>query len=83
LGAEGINVEDGVHILLADNGPEIASAIDRILSSSEIRNRLTTAARALVVSQYDWAAIGERLYGIHRALVGSRARDLAPNRSEP
>src|SRR4029077_8009506 len=69
LGAEGIDAEDGVHILLADSGPEIAAAISRIVSSTDTRNRLTTAARALVATRYDWSVIGERLYRIHHDQV--------------
>ncbi|MGH9678826.1 MAG: glycosyltransferase, partial [Candidatus Acidiferrales bacterium] len=33
LGAEGIEAEDGVHLLLADTGPEIAAAVYRVASS--------------------------------------------------
>lgn len=69
LGAEGIDIEDNVHFLLADSEREIAAAISRTLSSAEMRNRLTSAARALVVARYDWSVIGEQLYRIHYELV--------------
>jgi glycosyltransferase involved in cell wall biosynthesis len=77
VGAEGIDAEDGVHILLADSGSEIALAISRIVSSAELRNRLTAAARALVATRYDWSVIGERLYRIHHGLTQVRQQPSA------
>jgi polysaccharide biosynthesis protein PslH len=73
LGAEGIEAEDGVHLLLADSGRDIAAAIDRVVYSAETRVRLSQAARALVCGVYDWSIIGKQLYGIHAGLVESRA----------
>jgi glycosyltransferase involved in cell wall biosynthesis len=81
LGAEGIDAEHGVHILLADSGPEIAAAIGRIATSTETRQRITAAARALVVERYDWSLIGERLYRIHYDLVQARQHSASRNGS--
>jgi glycosyltransferase involved in cell wall biosynthesis len=77
LGAEGIDIEDGLHYLQADSGPEIAAAVHLIASSEEIRSRLSQAARELVCRTYDWSVIGERLYGIHRDLVPAQQRPSA------
>jgi len=79
LGAEGIDAEDNIHILLADSGVEIVAAVDRIITSPETRNRLSAAARALVVTRYDWCVIGEQLYRVHDDLV--RARQYNPFRN--
>jgi sugar transferase (PEP-CTERM/EpsH1 system associated) len=72
LGAEGIEAENDVHLLIADSGSEIAAAVRRVVSLCEMRDRLSQAARALVGSVYDWSAIGKQLYTIHADLVGSR-----------
>jgi len=72
MGAEGIEAEDDVHLLLADSGPEIAAAVRRVASSAETRTRLSQAARALVYRVYDWSVIGKQLFGIHADLVESR-----------
>jgi sugar transferase (PEP-CTERM/EpsH1 system associated) len=72
LGAEGLDAEDDVHLLLADSGAEFVAAIRRIVSFAETRNRLSTAARSLVAARYDWQMIGERLYRIHSSLVQAR-----------
>jgi sugar transferase (PEP-CTERM/EpsH1 system associated) len=79
LGVEGLDVEDDVHVLLAEDGQETVAAIDRILLSSETRQRISVSARALVAAHYDWSAIGDRLSTIHQDL----ARPLHPVPSEP
>jgi sugar transferase (PEP-CTERM/EpsH1 system associated) len=73
MGAEGIEVEDDVHLLLADSGREIAAAVRRIASSAETRERLSQAGRALVSRVYEWSVIGKQLHGIHAGLAESRA----------
>jgi glycosyltransferase involved in cell wall biosynthesis len=72
LGAEGIEAQDNIHLLLADTGPEIAAAVNRIVSSPETRVRLSHAARKLVCQVYDWSVIGKQLCEIHEELVESR-----------
>jgi glycosyltransferase involved in cell wall biosynthesis len=72
LGAEGIDAEDDVHLLLADTGPEIVAAVDRVFLSAETRSRLSQAARELVCKVYDWSVIGKQLCAIHEKLVESR-----------
>jgi glycosyltransferase involved in cell wall biosynthesis len=69
LGVEGLDVEDDVHLLLADTVQEIASAVGRIVSSAETGSRLSVAARSLVAARYDWSMIGEDLCRIHYDLV--------------
>ena len=69
LGVEGLDAQDDVHLLLAEDGLETAAAIDRILSSAETGHRLSASARALVVARYDWSTIGERLSCIHQDLA--------------
>ena len=69
LGAEGIDADHDVHLLLADTRGQIIAAIDQIIGSDEISSRIIRAARDLVVRRYDWAAIGEELYRIHSQLV--------------
>jgi polysaccharide biosynthesis protein PslH len=73
LGAEGIEAEDDVHLLLADTGPEIAAAVHRVISSAETRFRLSLAARELVCKVYDWSVIGKKLCALHEGLVETRS----------
>jgi len=53
LGAEGLDAEDGVHLLLADDPEEFAAAALRLLADPGLRARLTTAAEALYLDRYD------------------------------
>jgi glycosyltransferase involved in cell wall biosynthesis len=69
LGAEGINVTDGVHLLIADSGPEMVSAVDKLFASPEVRNRLVRAAWERVKSRYDWDVVGENLFSIYVDLL--------------
>jgi glycosyltransferase involved in cell wall biosynthesis len=73
MGAEGIEAEDNVHLLLADSGAEIAAAVDRVVSSTETRTRLAQSARELVFGVYDWAVIGKQLCALHEELMESRS----------
>ena len=53
LGAEGLDVEDGVHLLLADEPEEFAAATVRLLGDPALRVRLTEAAEELYLDRYD------------------------------
>jgi len=61
IGAEGLPVRDGEHLLLADQPVAFASAVVRVLRDPDSRRRLESAARALVVEQYDWSAVAHDL----------------------
>ena len=69
LGAEGIEVTDNVHLLIANTGPELISAIDKLFASPETRNRLVQAARDRVKSRYDWSIVGQALFSIYVDLL--------------
>ena len=62
VGAEGLDVTSGEHLLLADTSSEFASACARLLADQPLRMHLTAAARRLVESAYDWRLI-ERSIG--------------------
>jgi glycosyltransferase involved in cell wall biosynthesis len=65
IGAEGLDVEDDVHLLLADDPEEFAAAVVRLLRDPPLRVRLTEAARSLYLAHYDGRAAYE---GIRRLL---------------
>jgi polysaccharide biosynthesis protein PslH len=73
MGAEGIEAEDNIHLLLADTDRGISAAVNRVVSSAETRSRLSQAARELVCNVYDWSVIGKQLCAIHEELVESRS----------
>jgi sugar transferase (PEP-CTERM/EpsH1 system associated) len=61
VGAEGLPVVNGEHVLLADEPIAFARDVVRLLRDTDRRARLETAARALVVEQYDWSAVASSL----------------------
>jgi len=76
LGAEGLDLEDGTHLLLADSASELIAAVSRLASSPELWMRLSRSGREVVSRCYDWRALTENLYRIHCAAV-ERARRRA------
>ncbi len=65
LGAEGLDVEDGTHLLLADSPSEMITAVSRLAASPQLWQRLSRSARELVSRSYDWSSLAENLYRIH------------------
>jgi sugar transferase (PEP-CTERM/EpsH1 system associated) len=61
VGAEGLPVSGGEHLLLADEPKTFARAVVSLLRDADLRSRLETAARALVVDRYDWSAVAGAL----------------------
>lgn len=57
IGAEGLPVQHGREILLADSPEEFARRTVELLRDETERRRLGTAARELVESKYSWASV--------------------------
>ncbi|MCL4538729.1 MAG: glycosyltransferase family 4 protein [Bacteroidetes bacterium] len=61
VGAEGIDVQDGKHLLLADSPEEFADKIVLLNSSPDLRRDLGENARKLVSEKYTWDSVGRKL----------------------
>jgi polysaccharide biosynthesis protein PslH len=59
VGAEGLPVQDGKNILLAEIPTDFADAISRLFDDIPLRQRLGEAARTLVEKNYSWRKIAE------------------------
>ncbi len=57
IGAEGLDVESGRNIVLADDPQAFADRCVELLDNPEKRRRLAEAARQTVDAQYDWSRI--------------------------
>jgi glycosyltransferase involved in cell wall biosynthesis len=63
--AEGLDVESGRHVVLAETPRETVEAIRALQADPERCARLGAAARALVEARYDWRAQVPALLGVY------------------
>ncbi len=59
IGAEGLPVQSGENILLADTPKDFADAVISLFRDASQRRRLGNAARTLVEENYSWSKIAE------------------------
>jgi glycosyltransferase involved in cell wall biosynthesis len=69
FGCEGLDVENGREVLLADRPEDLARAIVGALDNPVLCEGLRTRARALVERNYDWQQSAERLQTLHRRIA--------------
>jgi glycosyltransferase involved in cell wall biosynthesis len=81
VGAEGLPVRHGEHVLLADEPVAFARAVVDLLRDLPRRRRLESAARALVVEKYDWSAVAGELEAALVEFANVAAGDEAVARS--
>jgi glycosyltransferase involved in cell wall biosynthesis len=78
IGAEGLPVTDGEHVLLADEPTTFARAVVHLIRDTEHRRRLEAAARALVLARYDWSAVAGELEDALIRFASHGAADAVP-----
>ena len=75
IGAEGIDVENGKSILLADSPADFAAAVLRVLDDPALARSMGETGRALVCDRYSWDAVTQRLERFFaEVLEGKRTR---------
>ena len=70
IGAEGLDVEDQIHLLLADDPDEFAMACQRLLTEPDLRSRLVDAAEELYREQYERSVARDRIETLVREVAG-------------
>lgn len=65
IGVEGLDMESGTHLLIADNPEDFADAVVNVLSNASLADKLSRNGRALVCEKYSWEGVGERLLGLY------------------
>ena len=63
-GVEGLDVQDGEHLLIADHPADFASAICRLFEDTRLRDRLVTNAHARIAEKYDWQRLAPEILNI-------------------
>lgn len=56
-GAEGLDAQNGVHLLVADDPQDFADAVLRLLEDDALHRRLAEAGYELVRNQYNWDGV--------------------------
>lgn len=77
IGAEGLDVNDGEHILLGDTAEDFATQVVRALDDSALAQRLGLAARQRAEALYTWRDAVDRLERFYQDLP-SPSRSLSP-----
>ena len=80
VGAEGLPVEPGEHIVIADDPRTFATEVVRLLTSHDERRELAGRAQHFVRSGCSWEAAASSL---HRNLRGGPCRRTTPIRRRP
>jgi glycosyltransferase involved in cell wall biosynthesis len=75
IGIEGIAAIDNQHLLIADSAEEFAAATVRVLEDRALAERLSRAARELVLTEYDVAIVARRMLDAVDSLSRNRAHD--------
>ncbi|MEI7555284.1 glycosyltransferase family 4 protein [Candidatus Chlorohelix sp.] len=68
-GAEGLDVVNGTHLLIADNPSDFVTAVSTLLHTPELAASLALNARKLVEEKYCWNLIAENLDRILKELA--------------
>jgi polysaccharide biosynthesis protein PslH len=68
VGAEGLDIEHGRDIILADDPRSFSQAVVMMLRDPSLRRRYGTAAREKA-SRYDWPAIGRRFIEVLQSVI--------------
>lgn len=59
MGAEGLEYENGVHLMIADTPQDFARAVVQVLSDPQLCQTLRKNGRALAEEKYSWAISGK------------------------
>jgi glycosyltransferase involved in cell wall biosynthesis len=78
IGAEGLDVQHGRDLLLADDPESFAKAILELLPDSALRRRYEQAA-AIQAKRYDWSRIAEGFAGVLRTTIAEFHTSREPN----
>jgi polysaccharide biosynthesis protein PslH len=79
VGAEGLPLEDGMEILLADTPDELANAVVRVLTDPGLATDLSRNGADVVRSRFGWNHAAEEFVRICAQHVGS-SRRVSPSR---
>ena len=80
IGAEGLDLQTGRDLILADDAVSFAESILSLLRDAELRHKYEMAAAALA-ARYDWAKIAQRFAEILQAVAQNSPNAVAARTS--
>ncbi|MFB6271916.1 MAG: glycosyltransferase family 4 protein [Salinibacter sp.] len=69
VGAEGLDVEAGRHLHIADSPTDFADRLTQLLRDPEVRRQLGDAGQDRIRARYRWPAAAERIDAVYRRLT--------------
>lgn len=70
VGAEGLLVTDGVHVLIADSADGSARSVEGVLADAAPSKSLSAAARQLGEDQYSWRSVQDKALALVSSVAG-------------
>ena len=61
IGAEGLHIENGKHICLANSAAEFVEKVSELIENNELSRKISINARKLIEENYSYKYIGEKL----------------------
>jgi len=74
IGAEGIDVTPGVHLLIADEPVDFAAAVVQLLRDRVLADQLATNGRRHAIARYDWRAVCPAIEPVYRQALAAAGR---------
>jgi glycosyltransferase involved in cell wall biosynthesis len=75
IGVEGLDVKNGVHVIVEDNIDAFGLRIIELLNDKERSEKLGSAAKILVNEKYDWKNIAEHLNASMEDMIRLRGKE--------
>ena len=72
VGAEGLSLQNGEEIMIADEPNHFADAVIHLLTDTELRKKIGENGRKRVEQDYDWQNIGKKLLTVYESIVNKQ-----------
>ncbi len=69
VGAEGLTLQDGDEIMIADEPNHFAEVVIRLLTDPALRKKIGQNGRRRVEQDYDWQNIGKKLLTVYESIL--------------
>ena len=69
IGAEGVVLEDGKNILMADTPQDMANAVLKLMEDEHLRGKLGKAAHEQAEKLYDWRILGDKMLAVYSSIL--------------